>query len=71
VELLDLELAAAPPKYIKLSRSALLEWLLSRDDKLAFSEAFIDVGADAAVANGTLFLCCPSIALNSSISPSS
>jgi hypothetical protein len=68
VELDDLELAGTPPKYIKLSMSALLEWLLSRDDKLAFYEAFIEVGADAAVANGTLFLWSPSIALNSSIS---
>jgi hypothetical protein len=68
VELDDFELTAAPPKYMRLSISAELELLLYRDDKLALSEAFIDVGADAAVANGTLFLYSPSIALNSSIS---
>lgn len=50
VELDDLEWA--PPRYIKLSISALFELLLYREDKLAFSEAFIEVGADAAVANG-------------------
>ena len=49
------------------------EALLYREDKLGFYEAFTEVGAEAAVARGILFLYSPSIALtlNSSTSPSS
>jgi len=52
--------------YIKLSMSPLAELLLYKDDR--FPDALTEVGAEAAVARGTLSLWSASNTLNSSIS---
>jgi len=54
------------PTNIKFSMSLLAELLLYKDDR--FPDALTDVGAEAAVARGTLSLWSASNTLNSSIS---